>query len=464
MVHCKGNQEIDKEKVNKIIGAECKKIDEKEYFGLVNPFLGFDRKKILQIFDKSLKTQDFIPNTMMTNASNSRWGIEFNLSELIDALPNTLIEYVVKENTKFGINKHKIGILTGNSPESGILLWEKINENIRKNLNSYLFSWDEIPGNDDGRLIRFLTQNFGIEWAKTAKIEKIEDDKTIRISTERNSLSLRLKTRLKKSKVIIEFDDVRTDEELIGKIENSKLNIYNSNNEHFLGDISFPEVFIESIPEMGLSMELKERFSVVKEVVDKGITNLCKRGATIVCIACNTTQYFSESSREICSRFEHKPIYVGIPETTYQYLKKNEIKEFDFLGINYVSDFKKWSAFKNLNEEKKFTLYQVKKKHINLINNFAFEVKKKMVSDELKQDFVNFIKNSTNTDTIILALTELSTLYNMEEKYIQSQLKKKTKKKFLDTLTILAEKIADMYTEDYLSEMGKLSNKSGNEK
>jgi len=327
LIHCRGNQEIDYEKVNKIIGAKYQRIeDETELedlgagFGLVNPFLGLDRPDILQIFDKSLIKQRFIPDTMMTNASHRKWGVEFKPDKLIKSLPNTLTEDVILEDTKFKIRKHKIGILTGNSPESGILLWEKINQRIRNNLG----------------------------------------------------------------------------------------------NNNFLGDISFPEVIIESNPEMGLSMELDLRFEDVKEVVKKGITNLCERGATIVCIACNTTQYFCEMSKEICSNFEHGPIYVSIPEATYQYLDKNNIKEFDFLGIDYVSDFEKWSAFKNLNED--FKLYLPTEKNIKKINEIAFEVKKNVVSGRGLNQLRDLINRSTETNTIILALTELSILFKSQKK------------------------------------------------
>ncbi len=88
----------------------------------------------------------------------------------------------------------------------------------------YLFSWDKIPGNDNVRLIEFLKKNFGIDWVKTAKIEKIDDDRTIKISTEKKSLSLRFDD--EKTKVSLKIDDGRTDE-YIAKTENDKLNIYN---------------------------------------------------------------------------------------------------------------------------------------------------------------------------------------------------------------------------------------------
>ncbi len=88
---------------------------------------------------------------------------------------------------------------------------------------SYLFSWKNIPGNNNRRLIEFLTQKFGIDWVKTAKIEKIDDGKTIKVSIEKNYLSLKLND--EKTKVTLKIDDGRTDE-FNAKMENGKLNIY----------------------------------------------------------------------------------------------------------------------------------------------------------------------------------------------------------------------------------------------
>jgi len=90
-------------------------------------------------------------------------------------------------------------------------------------VDTYLFIWDEIPGNDSERLIEFLKQNYSVDWLKTAKIEKIDDNKTIRVSVEGNYLSLSLNN--EESKVNLIIDDGRTDE-FVAKMENSKLNIY----------------------------------------------------------------------------------------------------------------------------------------------------------------------------------------------------------------------------------------------
>lgn len=90
--------------------------------------------------------------------------------------------------------------------------------------DEFLFSWDGIPGNDNERLIEFLKKNFGIAWVETSKIEKIENDKTIKVSTETNYLSLKLND--EQDEVNLEIDDVRIDKFVV-KIENSKLNIFN---------------------------------------------------------------------------------------------------------------------------------------------------------------------------------------------------------------------------------------------
>lgn len=102
--------------------------------------------------------------------------------------------------------------------------WGTITEDTK---NAYLFGWDKIPGNDSKRLIDFLKERFDIDCVKKENIEKIENDKTIRVSTEQNCLLLKLND--EKTKLYIEIDDGRTDE-LIAKTENNKLNIYKNTN------------------------------------------------------------------------------------------------------------------------------------------------------------------------------------------------------------------------------------------
>lgn len=103
-------------------------------------------------------------------------------------------------------------------------------EIIEKFFSVFLFSWDKIPGNDNEKLIEFLIRKFGVYWVKIAEIEKIDNDKTIRLTTGKRFLSLKLN--YEEAKVSIEIDDGRT-EEFVMKTENNKLNIYLSNNINF---------------------------------------------------------------------------------------------------------------------------------------------------------------------------------------------------------------------------------------
>ncbi len=87
----------------------------------------------------------------------------------------------------------------------------------------FLFSWDDIPGNDNQRLIEFLKKKIGIDWVETAKIEKTDAGRTIKVATMKNSLSLRLN--YEKSEVNLEIDDGKTDKFKM-ETKNGKLNIY----------------------------------------------------------------------------------------------------------------------------------------------------------------------------------------------------------------------------------------------
>ncbi len=126
----------------------------------------------------------------------------------ITLLQNARNEYIVNEKTLF--EKEKIS--------------KKVVDEIEKYIeNRYLFSWDEILENDNGRLIDFLRDSYYLNWLKTATIDKINNDTTINVSADNNCISLTLDN--EKSKVILTIDKVRIDE-LIVKTENGKLKIY----------------------------------------------------------------------------------------------------------------------------------------------------------------------------------------------------------------------------------------------
>jgi len=119
----------------------------------------------------------------------------------------------------------------------------------------YLFSWDEIPGNDNLRLVEFLKQILDFDWVKTAKIEKIVDGRTIRVFTETNSLLLKLND--EKTEVELKIDDCRTTE-FIAKMENGKLNIYNPTNA-------------SALTGKGIALKYLGRYKEALEAYDKAL-------------------------------------------------------------------------------------------------------------------------------------------------------------------------------------------------
>lgn len=87
----------------------------------------------------------------------------------------------------------------------------------------YLFNWAEIPGKDNVRLIEILAEKFGNDWIETPKVEKIDDGKTIKVSTEKKSISLILND--EETEVTLEIDGSGRDK-FVAEMQNDELNIY----------------------------------------------------------------------------------------------------------------------------------------------------------------------------------------------------------------------------------------------
>lgn len=89
-----------------------------------------------------------------------------------------------------------------------------------ENVLSYLFSWDNVPGNESNKLRDYLRNDLEIDWLINAQINKIDDNNTIRVFTPNNSVELKLVDN--KNTVLITPYDIQ----LKVKEENGKLCIY----------------------------------------------------------------------------------------------------------------------------------------------------------------------------------------------------------------------------------------------
>ncbi|MDD2756103.1 MAG: hypothetical protein PHS80_11310 [Methanothrix sp.] len=92
-------------------------------------------------------------------------------------------------------------------------------------LNEYaIFSWDNVPGNDEGRLKEFLEKRYNLDWVKNAKIQKINKNKSIAVYTIDNFLSLNLND--EKTEVTFTIDNISINSLIAKKEKSDKLIIY----------------------------------------------------------------------------------------------------------------------------------------------------------------------------------------------------------------------------------------------
>jgi aspartate/glutamate racemase len=349
VAHCRGHQNLDTGKLHSILGAPFERVDGEKLeselglsYGLVTPFHFTAHPHVRQIVDETVLEPYLPPHTMMTNLGHLEYAVEFRPVDVFGALSNVEVADIVEGQHRRAPLGETIGILTGNSPESGMMLWQSINNYIRT-----------------------------------------------------------------------------------------------SSDISFRGDISFPRVIVESVPEMGLSMELAQREVQVKLVVLDAVRKLCDSGANVVAIACNTTQYYSSEIEDICRGYGAR--FVSIVDETARYLKDAGIRRFDFLAIGAVSDFATWSDFRRIMAQ--FDVYVPIERDITAITNLAFSVKKEVVSSTTINQLRDLVNNATKTDTVVLALTELSILFASQRS------KQRSRKRFIDTLDILAQAIAKIYLD-----------------
>jgi hypothetical protein len=139
-------------------------------------------------------------------------------TEAIDATKEKTIDLTDKE---FKI--HFVQLLTSSQKFKVANRWYK-EIALHSSETNYLFSWDEVPGNDNKNIIEFLAYKFGIDWVNKATIEKINKNQ-IKVYYEKDEISLILND--DRTKVDLIIGDKKIDEFGV-KIENNRLNIYDA--------------------------------------------------------------------------------------------------------------------------------------------------------------------------------------------------------------------------------------------
>jgi len=99
-----------------------------------------------------------------------------------------------------------------------------------KHQYTYLFCWNDVPGNDTEKFLYFLKQNCAVAWLEDADIKKSADDKTISISKDDNLAEITINEA--EEKVALKISDIIT-YNLKVETENGKLNIYQNKDRKF---------------------------------------------------------------------------------------------------------------------------------------------------------------------------------------------------------------------------------------
>lgn len=155
MIHCRGDEELDLELVENTLKARTpiEKLSLEQItklgvgYGLINPFvageiISTDRRgprissPFVQFFNQSIIDCPTVPPTMMTNAGDYTWAVEFDPRELIGVISKAKVSQVSEERFFEGARyaNSSLAVLTGNSMESGWALLAKINAKIRETL------------------------------------------------------------------------------------------------------------------------------------------------------------------------------------------------------------------------------------------------------------------------------------------------------------------------------------------
>ncbi|MBF0308715.1 MAG: aspartate/glutamate racemase family protein [Magnetococcales bacterium] len=144
LLHCRAHARFDLQAAERMLGVErpLQRLTAEELsgrfsarYGTVNPFS--EAAGTIQLFDEDLLSRYSPPHSVMTNAGDLTWAVEFRPVEVIAALKNHALRVEVARITTSSARSHSLpvfGIITGNGPESGMSLWKLTNRYVHAQL------------------------------------------------------------------------------------------------------------------------------------------------------------------------------------------------------------------------------------------------------------------------------------------------------------------------------------------
>jgi len=146
LLHARASSRFDLESARIMLGAErplaTMANDELRQrtgadYGTVNPFS--EPRNFIHVFDRGVLAKLTPPYTMMTNAGDYTWAVEFHPDEIIEALHTECEVHVgsITDSQATADSLPAFGIITGNGPESGMTLWQRVNEEVHRRLSAH---------------------------------------------------------------------------------------------------------------------------------------------------------------------------------------------------------------------------------------------------------------------------------------------------------------------------------------
>lgn len=164
-------------------------------------------------------------------SEHSIFSLAMNKSNFLNSsLLNTTISDKLYDKKDFNL------LFSNRSLFNATFFSNEINSRIIENTS--VFSWDKIPGQDNGRLKEFLAKNSdldwisNLEWINKSKIQKVNDGNVIKISNDTRNISLVRND--ENNEVNLSIDGVVTEKFLVIKEDNeSKIYKFNSIDDYY---------------------------------------------------------------------------------------------------------------------------------------------------------------------------------------------------------------------------------------
>jgi aspartate/glutamate racemase/prolyl-tRNA editing enzyme YbaK/EbsC (Cys-tRNA(Pro) deacylase) len=212
-----------------------------------------------------------------------------------------------------------------------------------------------------------------------------------------------------------------------------------ADNQRIHGDFLFPRVITLSLPEMGLSMELRNRYEQVRRVVDDAANQLCSAGIGTVSLACNTTQHFCSEIRRVV---EPKGVeFLSMAESVLEYIRQHQIDDVTIIGIPVVADLGELSAYKPLRSLNVRPVHPRAEEHLQELGYLVKKLGHREQDSAAMNKLQHIIKSGVETEHVLIALTEISVLLQGFPKH-QKQIGGKS---IIDPLRLHGESMARKY-------------------